>query len=609
MGYESQVRKLHGKVKIIYQDADASYDIAITTSGNSNLSFPIQVYQGNISPTVKACTLEGNSTMNGEFQMMDSDCIIGWWSNTLSDTNGAYNSANYPYLLMDFIKRPVGKWTLIGDSKLNQYPVDFDVIIYDESNNILETQTITNNNQVQTTINFSQTYSDVKKIKLIIKKINVANAVIKILQFFDILEENYEGSDVKDFEVVEELSTDGDGVSYGINSNTMSVTIYNKDRRFDQGYLKDFLLLDRKVIPFIGIEDDNGNTQYSQIGVYYSDEWSVPQNDQWVKLKCLDRLMKFQKITYVGYPYSQNVSLKTITANILQSAGLTSEEYEIDDALDDIVVPYAFLGKKSVWDALQDVCNAGLCRVYTTRDNKIKVSIENLDVINDGITINPGKTFGYEVQTRKTDFSNHIEVDYSDINASQTSATREVVYSNAISLDANSRRTMIVDYSQNITNAILTFTPIGTIRLNSFQSSINCGKFELENLTNETIIANVEVTGLVIAVNTQTVIIEDAESVENYGVMSFKHSSSDLVQTYARAVEIGNYFMSILNQGAGTLRINWRGNPSLMLEDKFTCVDRFGASKEYINQYNRFTFNGGLKQETKAREVNNGNDS
>src|SRR5574344_1222022 len=167
MGYESQVRKLHGKVKIIYQDADASYDIAITTSGNSNLSFPIQVYQGNISPTVKACTLEGNSTMNGEFQMMDSDCIIGWWSNTLSDTNGAYNSANYPYLLMDFIKRPVGKWTLIGDSKLNQYPVDFDVIIYDESNNILETQTITNNNQVQTTINFSQTYSDVKKIKLI----------------------------------------------------------------------------------------------------------------------------------------------------------------------------------------------------------------------------------------------------------------------------------------------------------------------------------------------------------------------------------------------------------------------------------------------------------
>lgn len=603
MEYDSQVRKLHGKVKIIYQDADASYDIAITTSGNSILSFPVQVYQGNISPTVKACTMEGNSTMSGEFQMVDSDCIMGWWSNTLSDENGCYPANNYPYLLMDFIKRPVGKWTLIGDSKLNQYPIDFDAILYDENNNILETKVITNNSSVQTTINFLQTYSDVKKIKLIIKKINVSNAVIKILQFFDILEENYEGSDVKNFEVVEALSTDGEGVSYGINSNTMSVTIYNKDRRFDQGYLKDFLLLDRKVIPYIGIEDANGNVQYSQIGVYYSDEWSVPQNDQWVKLKCLDRLMKFQKITYVGYPYSQNVSLKTITANILQSAGLTAEEYEIDNALDDIVVPYAFLGKKSIWDALQDVCNAGLCRVYTTRNNKIKVSIENLTVTNNGITISPSKTFGYEIQTRKTDFSNHIEVDYSDINASQTSATREVVYSNSISIDANSRRTMIVDYSQNVTNAILTYTPIGSILLNSFQSSINCGKFELENTTNQTIIVNVEVSGLTIAVNTQTVIIEDAESVENYGVMSFKHSSSDLVQTYSRAVEIGNYFMSILNQGAGTLRINWRGDPSLMLEDKFTCVDRFGSTKEYLSQYNRFTFDGGLKQETKAREV------
>ena len=70
-------------------------------------------------------------------------------------------------------------------------------------------------------------------------------------------------------------------------------------------YLKDYLLLDRTVIPYIGIEDENGTITYEQIGVFYSDEWSVPQNDQWVKLKCLDRLMKFQKMTYIPGNRSQ----------------------------------------------------------------------------------------------------------------------------------------------------------------------------------------------------------------------------------------------------------------------------------------------------------------
>ena len=275
----------------------------------------------------------------------------------------------------------------------------------------------------------------------------------------------------------------------------------------------------------------------------------------------------------------------------------------IDEKLGEMIVPYAFLGKKSVWDALQDVCNAGLCRVYLTRDNVVKISVENLEVENNGMEIKPNRIFSYEMQTRKTDFSNHIEVNYSDINASATESTRQIVYSNMITIDPNSKRRMIVDYSQNVTNAYLTYLPIENINLLSFKSSINCGEFELENTSDQTIVVTVEISGLAIAVNTQTVIIEDEKSVGNYGVMSYKPASSELVQTYSRAVEIGNYFMQILNQGAGTLRIVWRGDPDLKLENKFTCVNRFGVAKEYINQYNRFTFDGGLKQETKAREV------
>lgn len=603
MGYDSQVRRLYGKVKIIYQDADASYEIGVNTSGDSKISFPKQVYEGNLLPTAKACTMDGHSTMNGEYQMIDETCIVGWWSDELSDENGEYQSENYPFLELNFIKRPVSTWTLLGDRKLEQFLVDFDLELYDENNDLLLTHSVRDNEEMKLKVVFERLFDNVARIKLIVRKINTPNAVVKLIQFFDVLEENYSGGDLKEFEVLEALATDGEGISYGITSNTLNVTIYNKDRKFDLGHLKDYLLLDRTVIPYIGIENEQGEVEYQQLGVYYSDEWSVPQEGQWVKLKCLDRLMKFQKMTYIGYPFSENVSLKAIAEDILKSAGLSQNKYEIDEKLGEMIVPYAFLGKKSVWDALQDVCNAGLCRVYLTRDNVVKISVENLEVENNGMEIKPNRIFSYEMQTRKTDFSNHIEVNYSDINASLTESTRQIVYSNMITIDPNSKRRMIVDYSQNVTNAYLTYLPIENINLLSFKSSINCGEFELENTSDQTIVVTVEISGLAIAVNTQTVIIEDEKSVGNYGVMSYKPASSELVQTYSRAVEIGNYFMQILNQGAGTLRIVWRGDPDLKLENKFTCVNRFGVAKEYINQYNRFTFDGGLKQETKAREV------
>ena len=603
MGYDSQVRRLYGKVKIIYQDADASYEIGVNTSGDSKISSPNQVYEGNLLPTAKACTMDGHSTMNGEYQMIDETCIVGWWSDELSDENGEYQSGNYPFLELNFIKRPVSTWTLLGDRKLEQFLVDFDLELYDENNDLLLTHSVRDNEEMKLQVIFERLFENVARIKLIVRKINTPNAVVKLIQFFDVLEENYTGGDLKEFEVLEALATDGEGISYGITSNTLNVTIYNKDRKFDLGHLKDYLLLDRTVIPYIGIENEQGEVEYQQLGVYYSDEWSVPQEGQWVKLKCLDRLMKFQKMTYIGYPFSENVSLKTIAEDILKSAGLSQNKYEIDEKLGEMIVPYAFLGKKSVWDALQDVCNAGLCRVYLTRDNVVKISVENLEVENNGMEIKPNRIFSYEMQTRKTDFSNHIEVNYSDINASLTESTRQIVYSNMITIDPNSKRRMIVDYSQNVTNAYLTYLPIENINLLSFKSSINCGEFELENTSDQTIVVTVEISGLAIAVNTQTVIIEDEKSVGNYGVMSYKPASSELVQTYSRAVEIGNYFMQILNQGAGTLRIVWRGDPDLKLENKFTCVNRFGVAKEYINQYNRFTFDGGLKQETKAREV------
>ena len=600
MSYSSAVRKVHGKLKIIYSDTDQSYEVTVTTSDNGTISYPAQVVEGFMTPTIKACTMDGNATMGGGYQMLGPGLIMGWWSQRHSSSSGHF-TAPYPYIQVEFISRPVGKWKIRGDNKLGQYPVDFNVKLYGANNVELLDYPVRNNDSVNINLDFGITLVGVVKMKLEVLKWSHPNAKIKILQFFDILEETYEGDQLKNFEIVEELASDSEGISYGINSNTITATLYNKERKFDQGYLKELLLLDRKVKPSIGIDDGHGNVTYTDMGTFFSDEWSVPQDDQFIKLKCYDKLMKFQKITYVGYPFTRNVSLKDLAEDVLLSAGLTANEFEIDSALENITVGYAFLGKQSVWDALQDICNAGLCRVYLDRENKVKVTIENDQQTHSGHYINPNRLFKYEHSSRVCDFSNYVEVDYTDISASETE-TKDV-YNNRITIDANSKRTMIVDYSTTVKDAYITYSPLTNIQLNYFQSSINAAKFQLENTSNQSIVVEVTITGLAINVSTQTVVVQDEDSVSTYGELTYTHPSSALVQTYSRAIEIGEYLLERLNTKSGKLRIIWRGDPSLKLEDKFTCTDKFGNTKQFLNESNKFTFDGGLKQETKGKEV------
>lgn len=602
MGYEDQVRTLHGKVNIVYSNGEKLYEIDAVSSEQAIVSNIKQVVMGYSEPTCKACTMEGKCTMGGGYQMVDNSLITGWWNNVLSNDSGAF-SLPYPYLEISFVKRPIFQWKIKGDEKLNHYPVNFDVLFYNGNGNLVKKEQVRDNSQMLVTLKMEETLVDITRVRLIVYRINTGKAKAKIMNFFDIAQETYEGSDLKSFEILEELATDEANVPYGINADALSIVIYNRNRKFDQGYLRELLVADRKVTPFIGIEDESGNIVYADMGTFYTDEWEVPQNELWVKCKCYDKLMRFQKITYLGYPLRNNISLKTIIEDIFFNIGLSASDYSIDSSLGTIIVPYALLGKQSAWEALQEVCSAGLCKIYLDRDNKIKVTVEK-GRENNGITINPSLMFSYNKQNTNNNFSNKVEVEYTDIKASDT--TTETVYSSKISIDAKSKVSITVDYSKMVSDAYLNYLPVNGIKLNKFVSCLDAGKFDLENTTDSVIVATIEIIGRVISMVTQVVSVEDTVSVANFGEILYKHPSSILVQSYGRAIDIGEYMLNKHIKNTGVLKVNWRGDPALKLEDKFTCVDRFGNSAEYVNQYNRFVFDGGLKQEIKAKEVKDG---
>ena len=598
MLYTDNPRKVYAKLKIVYSDSEISKELMVVSSGNGSISAPTQTYKGYVAPTIKACTMDGNSTMGGGYQMNGVGLVTGWWSDVHCGGSGEFIEP--PWLETSFISRPVISWTIIGDSKLNQYPVDFTITAY-KGNTAYSITEVTNNREIHKQIRFEDALPDITKIRITIKKWSTKNAKAKLLQFFDILEEEYDGEDILNFEVQEELSGGSDGVNYGINSDTATFTLYNKERKFDKGYLRALLLLNRKVTPYIGIEAETGAIEYTKLGTFYSDEWTVPQTDQTVKLKCVDKLMSLQLSTYIGYPYTDGTNLFDIAEDILTKAGFHEKQFSIDESLKQDVLQSGYLRKSSCWDALQEVCTGGLCYAYCDRDDRIVIAKDK--ALSTDMRILPESITHYEKKTTMTDFSNYIQVDYNEVTTSNELVT---VSETVITVGAGEEITMLVDYSADISDAAISFMPSSGIELKSFESGVNAGKFEIRNNNANVVILTATVKGYAISISSQTAVTQDIDSILQWGKQEYKYSGSELIQSYAKAVEYGEKILALLSQGNGVLSLTWRGDPKLKLQDEFYAEDRFGDGEKYVAVYNLFKFDGGLKQETKGRQVNDG---
>ncbi len=591
MSYLNNPRHILGKVEIIYSDTDISSITDILESSNSSISHPYEVYQTNLAPSVKACTMEGNAIMDGSFQMMDDTCIVGWWSGELSKSDKTFNTP--PTLEVFFINRPINSWMIIGDSKLNQYPVDFS-LEYKLDGVVIKTENFTGNTEVQKKI-YTE-LNEVTSIKITITKWSTKNAVVKLLKFFDLLAETYLESDLQSFEVNEEMgSIDG---NFALSSDTMTVSIYNKDRKFNVGYLKNLLILDRKVKPFIGIEK-NGVVEYVSLGTFYSDEWKVDQDGQWVKCTAVDRLIRLQNKIYVGYQLAYKVTLYNIALDILTKAGLKTTEFIISESLKETTIPSAFMPKQSVWDALQEIAYTGLCKVFIDRDDKINILAETDEAFDTGLEINPSNMFSYSSNIQLTEFANRISVEYCDIELSEDVVEAASTW---ITLKKGEQVEVTLDFSVDIAYATISInTP--NITLSNFQAGINACTVTLTNEQDVQRQGTLKVEGNAIDVTYRTLSIQDDDSVRDYGTFEYKHPSTQLIQSSTQAKKIAQTLLNKMKAGEGVVTSVWRGSPDLQVSDKYTCKDQFGDINEFICEYNKITFDGGLKQETRGRKV------
>lgn len=591
MGYLENPRKVLGKVEIVYSDTDISSITNVETSSDSAISHPHEVYQTNLAPTVKACTLDGNAIMDGTFQMMDDSCITGWWSGELSKKDGTFDTP--PSLEVFFIDRPIASWMIIGDSKLGQYPVDF-TLEYKLNDTVVETKEITGNTESQLKVYTNQ--SDITSIKITITKWSKGNAVVKLLKFFDMLAETYIGSDLQSFEVNEEMGSID--ANYNLSSDTMTVSIYNKERKFNVGYLKNLLILDRKVKPYIGIEK-NGVVEYTSLGTFYSDEWKVDQDGQWVKCTAVDRLIRLQNKIYVGYQLAYKVTLYDIAYDILTKSGFKDKEFIISESLKDTTIPSAFMPKQSVWDALQEIAYTGLCKVFIDREDRINILAETDEPIDTNLEINPSNMFSYSSNILLTEFANRIAVEYCDVEISEDVVEAASTW---ITLKAGEVVEVTLDFNLDIAYAEISINT-ENITISNFQAGINACTVTLANEQDKQRQGTLTVKGNAIDVTYKTLTIQDDDSVRDYGTFEYKHPSTQLIQSSTQAKKLAQTLLARMKAGEGVVTSVWRGSPTIKVGNKYKCRDQYGDINDFTCEYNKITFDGGLKQETRGRKV------
>jgi len=386
MAYEMNkpIRKILGRVAITYTDPFFSAGIEASASETGRFTYPDQTTDNVQTEAYKWFSLHQN-LLDGTFHLLPSnrEYSVGWWSATLSHATTAIFSSP-PVLTIEHSARSVESLLVVGDDKLEEYPVDFWVRLYSEGDVLEYAFHEEANAAVEWTKDLSPTEVGIVKHELTIVKWSRVSSVAKIAQFFTMLEETYDSEDGELFSirVLEEREYEEPTIPQGnISSNEITVRLNNIDDLFSAGNfnsrLYGMLLNNRAIRAWLGCDLKSGIRKWFPLGTFYSRDWSTPEDVAWAEVRGLDMLDRLKRTEFSTSEVYTNVTLHDLAITVMADAGLTDADWDIDPTLDtaDYTIPYAWFDRMSHREALRRIAAAALGQVYCNRDGKIVVEI------------------------------------------------------------------------------------------------------------------------------------------------------------------------------------------------------------------------------------------
>src|SRR5690554_5796391 len=145
----AQSRDLRARVEITWTDPYIDQTIQVTTNDSANVSWPKQTADSKEEPAFKYAALDGTWTL-GDYHLAPGteeearSYQMGHWSGKMAGPDGIF-SEPYPRLTVRHRPRPVFELKVVGDSKRGEWPVDFEIRLYDDTNALVHTEIVTDN--------------------------------------------------------------------------------------------------------------------------------------------------------------------------------------------------------------------------------------------------------------------------------------------------------------------------------------------------------------------------------------------------------------------------------------------------------------------------------
>jgi hypothetical protein len=373
------------KLEITWTDPYIDQSITTITNGRSSISWVDQVADSIEGASFKWAACDNLSMLDGTYHLCpDTEELafsyqLGWWGDKLAGADGQFSSP-YPTLTVAFENRPIFGLKVVGDDMRGEYPVDFDIRVYDGTS-LVHTEQVTNNSSVVWLSEAS--INSATRMVLEIHRWSHEARQVKITEFFTSVQVLYFSDDIASLSIIEEREFSTGSLPIGnITSNELSLKLNNIDDRFTEGNeaspFPPLAKANRKIKAWLGLRLPDGIIEYVPMGVFWTGDWNQNDGEVTISTNARDRMEMLRRTTFKSDIY-QNKTLYELAEIILIDAkdavrGIGEAfRYWIDDELKEYAVPWAYFKQVSHREALRQIVEACCGQAYADRNGIIRV--------------------------------------------------------------------------------------------------------------------------------------------------------------------------------------------------------------------------------------------
>jgi hypothetical protein len=541
-----------------------------------------QVADGILEPTANWFPLDGSAILDGSFVLMppgddtydEPSQETGWWGDEVSGAGGTFTDAQV--LSVSFSARTIESLLICSDTIKNEYPVDFTIGLYDATDTSLYTETVAGNAFTYWAKTITPVAGIVCLVLTITKWAHVGRCA-KIYEVFTSIHREYTGDSIFEMELLEERNPDTASIPIGnISSNQFTLKLFNFARQFDYGSgsaIASFIKPNRKITPYIGAVGVGGEIEWIPLGVFWSQEWDVPDNDQYAATVAEDILSLMSMTSYMP-GLLVNKTLYEIIEDACIDYGLTAGTYFIDPLLDISIIAYSYIPETTHREAIRLAAEAGLASVFSDRNGILRVEgplYMNKNRVESERTVTASEYFIRKNPSRYSQLCNVVNV---NVCSFAPDASPSSVYDNkTITIPANTQMMVSAIYSDTPVmnpSAALVTPPSGvSITASTYYSFLANITISNGNAYEVTVELNINAT---VIRNTGTSQIQacDESSISEFGEIIFAFPDNALVQSATIAQQIADQLLSSYSNARRDLSMEWRGDPALELSDMIT---------------------------------------